>query len=59
MLFEKEYRCWQIEEIITHLTKLKNNKAAGADGISGKFLKYVSDDLAPIYSIFLGLLFYM
>ena len=34
-----------MDEIKTHLSKLKNNKAAGIDGISGEFLKYVSDDI--------------
>jgi hypothetical protein len=42
-----------LEEIEVHLKKLKNQKAAGADGLSGEFLKYVSDDIGPtLYSLF-------
>jgi hypothetical protein len=45
-----------LEEIETHLKNLKNRKAAGADGFSGEFLKYVSDDLGQIlYSLFNGI----
>ncbi len=45
-----------IEEIKTHLTKLKNKKAAGADGLCGECFKYVSDDLAPtLYALFNGI----
>ena len=36
-----------MEEIQTHLNKLKNNKAPGIDGIPGEFLKNASDDLCP------------
>ncbi len=34
-------------EIETHLQKLKLRKAAGADRLSGEFLKYISDDIVP------------
>ncbi len=45
-----------IEEIKTHLTKLKNQKAASADCLCGEFLKYVSDILAPTsYALFNGI----
>ncbi len=46
-----------VEEIITH-RKLKNNKADGADGISGELLKYVSDDLHSEKSPARPMLFY-
>ncbi len=36
-----------MDEILTHLAKLKSRKAAGADSISGEFIKYTSDDIAP------------
>ena len=46
-----------IDEIQTHLRKLKNRKAAGADGISGEFLKHVSDDMAPmLYTLYNSIL---
>ena len=42
-----------IEEIIAHLGRLKNNKAAGADGIPGEFLKYVTDELCePLFVLY-------
>ena len=42
-----------LEEIRTHLRKIKNNKAAGADGIPGEFLKYVPDDICmPLLVIY-------
>ena len=41
------------EEIKTHLRKLKNRKAAGADGIPGEFLKYAADELCdPLLLIY-------
>ena len=43
----------QTDEIRTHLKKLKNNKAAGVDGISAEFLKNVPDDLTgPLHTLF-------
>ena len=45
-----------MEEIETHLKKLKNHRAAGADGLSGEFLKCVSADLAPtLYMLLNGI----
>ena len=42
-----------IDEIETHLKKLKNHKAAGVDGLSGEFLKYVPDKLGPmLYALY-------
>ena len=34
-----------LDEINTHIRKLKNNKAAGIDGVSGEFIKYACDEL--------------
>ena len=40
-------------EVVLHMTKLKNNKAAGVDGIPGEFYKYVTDELVtPFCAIF-------
>ena len=42
-----------LNNIKYHLGKLKNNKASGADGICGEFLKYAPDELSNIlFSIF-------
>ena len=41
------------DEVALHLKKLKSNKAAGIDGITGEFYKYVADELiAPFCIIF-------
>ena len=40
-------------EVVLSLKKLKNNKAAGIDGIASEFYKYIADELAmPFCSIF-------
>ena len=40
-------------EVALNIKKLKNNKAAGIDGISGEFFKYVADELTvPFCAIF-------
>jgi exonuclease III len=40
-------------EVLCHMKKLKCNKAAGIDGISGEFYKYVTDELVtPFCSVF-------
>ena len=46
-----------LEEITTHLSKIKNNKAAGADGIPGEFLKYASDDICMPLSVIYNFMF--
>ncbi len=41
------------KETSLHIAKLKNNKAAGADGIPGEFVKYASEQLiGPLFTIF-------
>ncbi len=46
-----------MDEILTHLHKLKNHKAAGADGLSGEFLKYIPDEIAlTLHTLFNSIL---
>ncbi len=46
-----------IDEIKSHLKKLKNNKAAGTDGLAGEFYKSVPDDLSRPISILFNSVF--
>ncbi len=42
-----------MDEIQTHLKKLRNNKAAGIDGLCGEFFKYAFEQIAPLlFSLF-------
>ena len=46
-----------VEEVTTHLRKLKNNKAAGSDGIPAEFLKYACDDICmPLCAVYNSIL---
>ncbi len=38
-------------EIDIHINRLKNNKAAGVDGIAGAFLKYAASELNELLQV--------